>query len=107
VTKRRIFWAVIAGALLLAWFLFPKGEDETVTRIEGRARRDLIEACNQAAARAGMRLRFVADDIRALALDAAATQGDVVALVSVLEARREGSRCRWNGIDPATLAPLD
>jgi hypothetical protein len=107
VTKRRIFWAALAAALLLAWLLVPRGADETVTRIEGRARRDLIEACNESAAAAGMTLRFVAGDIRVVALDTSNAPGDVVALVSILEARRKGARCRWNGIDPATVTRVE
>jgi hypothetical protein len=106
-TKRGVLMALVAVALLAAWFLFPREEEGTAARIEGRARLDLIDACNQAAAAVGMTAPFVARDIAAIRLEKTDAQSGVVALVSVFEARRDGLRCRWNGIDPATISPID
>jgi hypothetical protein len=69
--------------------------------IERRARRDFVEACNEAGASMGARARFRPQDVAVAQVEA---EAGVAALVSVLEARRAGWRCRWNGADPATLA---
>ncbi len=96
---------IAAGALALAlalaalrlWGSLPNGEEEEARRIERRAGLDLVAACNEAA---GGRVRFAAADVRRGPADA----GDgVVALASVLEARRDGVVCRWNGVDAPTL----
>lgn len=103
-TGRRVL--VAAGAvlaLLLAWFLWPQGEDQTVAPIARRARLDLVAACNQAAEASGKTTRFAPQDISAR-VEMAEAENGVAALVSVFEARRDGVVCKWNGIDPATIA---
>jgi hypothetical protein len=87
-----------ALALLLLWRFLPTDEDRTAERIERRAGLDLVAACNEAA---GGRVQFVAGDVRR------ATTGPadgVATLASALEARRDGVVCRWNGVEPPTLA---
>jgi len=108
-TRRLVLLAAAgaAAALLLFWFFVPKGEDVALAPIAGRARHDLAEACNQVAAAAARAERFTVEDVAPTRLDEAQAQGGVVALVSVLEARRGGLICRWNGADPATILPAD
>lgn len=106
-TGRGILLAAGAAALLLAWLFFPRDAGDGPAPIERRARHDLIEACNRSAAITGRAERFASGDVAPSRLVAADAQGGVVALVSVLEARRGGLLCRWNGIDPATISPVE
>lgn len=100
--RRGLFLA--AGAitlLLLLWLYLPGGEEETARPIERLAGLDLVAACNGAAEARSGRVRFVAADVRPAQGEA---PDGVAALASMLEARRDGLICRWNGIDPPTLA---
>lgn len=101
-----VLLALAAVATLLIWLLVPKDEIRPLAPIEGRARGDLLEACNQAAAAAGRPERFSPADVTTRVEEVGA-QGGVVALVSVLEARRGGLICRWNGADAATIRSAD
>jgi hypothetical protein len=95
--------AAFAAALLLLWLLSPKRDEEAVRRIEGRARSDLVEACNQAAAEAGLDIRFTLADVAAPRREAIEAASGVALLASVLQASRDGALCAWNGIDAATI----
>ncbi len=87
----------VALALLLLWRLLPT-EDRTAERIERRAGLDLVVACNEPA---GGRVQFAVGDVRRAN---ARVGSGVAALASVLEARRDGFVCRWDGVEPPTLA---
>lgn len=93
----------LAIALLLLWLFAPR-QEEAGQRIEGRAKIELVEACNLAAADAGRALRFTIADVVAPRREAVETASGVALLSSILQARREGQLCVWNGIDPATIA---
>ncbi|BDV35438.1 hypothetical protein [Methylocystis iwaonis] len=93
----------LAIALLLLWLFAPRPEEEAGRRIEGRAKIELIEACNQAAADTGRAIRFTTADVVAPAKEAVETASGVALLASILQARRAGQLCAWNGIDPATI----
>lgn len=99
--------AGILALIFLVWRLIVSDTDETAARIEGAAGRDLVTACNQAAAAAGATARFTAADVARSQRAPGDGQGGVVALASILEARHDGVLCRWNGIDPPTLARED
>ncbi|MGJ0506651.1 MAG: hypothetical protein ACR652_05840 [Methylocystis sp.] len=98
----RLWVAAGALALMALWFFLPWGGEETAVRIARRAGLDLVEACNKAAEAAGAPERFSAADVLPARL--AEGQGGVVAMVSALEARRDGLTCRWDGVEPAALA---
>ncbi len=102
-SRRGVLLAAGAAALLLLliWLFLPRGEDETAARIERGAGRDLVAACNEAVAAAGGRVRFSAGDVRRATIE---IPNGVVALASLLEARRDGLVCRWNGVDPPAIA---
>ncbi|MEK4033582.1 hypothetical protein WOC76_16150 [Methylocystis sp. IM3] len=87
-----------AALLLLLWFFWPAGEDETATLIERGAGHDLVAACNAAA---NGRVRFTPGDVRRASAE---IPNGVVAFASMLEARRDGLVCRWNGVDPPAIA---
>jgi hypothetical protein len=97
---KRLWLAIGAAALFALWFFLRGGGEEGV-RIERQAGLDLVAACNRAATEAGAAERFSAADVLPARLEEG--QGGVVALVSALEARREGLSCRWDGIEPARL----
>ncbi len=90
--------------MLLVWLLIPKPEEEAARRIESHAKSGLVEACNQAAAEAGLALRFTIADVIAPRREAVETTAGVATLASVLRAHRDGRLCVWDGIDPATIA---
>lgn len=98
---RRLWLAMGALALFALWFFLPRDDVETAVRIERRAGRDLVAACNRAAAEAGAAERFSAADVLPARLEEG--PGGVVALVSALEARRDGLSCHWDGIEEARL----
>lgn len=102
-----VLLAAVAAALGLLWLLIPRSEDETRDRITWRAGLELVEACNQAALAAGMSEHFSAENVVPSRLEPAEELGGVVALASVLEARRGHLLCKWNGVDLATVARLD
>ena len=100
---RKLLFALLAAAAALAllWRLFPPEED-TKSRLTRHAGVDLVAACNDAAAQAGEAVRFTAEDVRPIE-NLHEGRGGVAVLVSVLEARRGGLACRWDGIDAPTL----
>ncbi len=102
-SRRGVFLTAGAAALLslLLWLFWPGGEDGTAALIERGAGRDLVAACNDAVAAAGGRVTFFAADVRRAPAEA---PNGVVALASMLEARRDGLVCRWNGVDPPAIA---
>jgi hypothetical protein len=100
---RRLWLAAAALALVALWFFAPMGGEDIAIRIERRAGLDLVEACNRAAAEAGAPERFSASDVLPARLEMADGQGGVVALVSALEARRDGLTCRWDGVELARI----
>jgi len=106
-TGRGVLLALVVATALLAWLFFSKSEIEAPAPIEHYARGDLAAACNQVAAETGRTERFAAGDVTATRLQEAQMQGGVVAMVSVLEARRGNLLCRWNGTDPATISSAD
>ncbi|WP_363349710.1 hypothetical protein [Methylocystis echinoides] len=97
--RRGVYLAAGAAALilLLLWLFLPVREEDVAGRIERSAGFDLVAACNEAA---GGRARFAPGDVRQTPAE---TPHGVVALASVLEARRDGLICRWNGVDPPTI----
>jgi hypothetical protein len=105
--RAALLLAAAAGAVLLLWLFLPKTEDEAARRIEGRAKSELVEACNEAAAGSGLAIRFTVADVVAPHREAVDTASGVATLASILQARRDGRLCVWNGIDRATIAPAD
>lgn len=101
--RTALFIVALAIALLLLWLFAPRPEDEAGQRIEGRAKIELVDACNQAAADSGRAVRFTTSDVVAPRREAVETASGVALLASILQARRDGQLCAWNGIDPATI----
>lgn len=99
--------AGLAIGLLLLRLFAPRSEDEAGRRIEGRAKIELVDACNQAAADSGRAVRFTTSDVAAPRSEAVETASGVALLASILQARREGLLCAWDGIDPATIRPVE
>jgi hypothetical protein len=93
---------LILTILAILWRLIPH-EDDTATRLTRHAGFDLIAACNEAAEAEGEPERFTAADVHPLN-DLREGPGHVAVLASVLEARHGGLSCRWDGIDPPSLA---
>jgi hypothetical protein len=105
--RAALLLAAVAAALLLLRLSFPKREEEAVQRIETRAKSDLVDACNLAAAEVGLSVRFTVADVAAPRRETFETASGVATLASILQARRDGQLCAWNGIDSATVAPAD
>jgi hypothetical protein len=105
--KAALLIAALAAAAFLLWLFIPMTEEEPAGRIEGRAKSELVDACNEAAVDSGLALRFTVADVVAPRREAIETPSGVATLASLLQARRDGRLCGWNGIDPARIAPAD
>jgi hypothetical protein len=93
---------LILTMLAILWRLIPH-EDDTAARLTRHAGFDLVTACNEAAAAEGEPERFTVADVRPIG-DLREGPGRVAVLASALEARHGGLSCRWDGIDPPSLA---
>ncbi len=84
------------------WFIFLRAPDAGFERelIEGRARGEIIAACNAAATAGGVADPFRPEDVRKQNRPLSA---GVAALVSALEISRNGVVCQWDGVNPARI----
>lgn len=85
------------------WFIFLRAPDEGVEKelIEGRARGEIVAACNAAATAAGVSDLFRSDDVKPQKRSLSA---GVIAYVSALEVSRNGVDCQWDGVNPARIS---
>lgn len=91
------------GLAALLWLFAPDHGAETAAHIETRAKRDVVDACNEAAEAAGLDRPFTLADVAAPRRETIELADGVSTFASLLEARRGDLRCRWNGIDPASI----
>ncbi|MFM8646535.1 MAG: hypothetical protein ACKOB7_01920 [Methylocystis sp.] len=90
-----------------AWFLiFKETPDNKISHLlEGRAKGEIVDACNHAAAEAGRSERFDPRDVRIEKLNEKTLQSGVVTMVSILTVVHENAQCRWDGEGPAHIYP--
>lgn len=90
-----------------AWFLiFQETSDNKISHLlEGRAKGEIVDACNRAAAQAGRPERFDPHDVRIEKFNEKTLQSGVITMVSVLNVLHEGTQCRWDGEGPAQISP--
>ena len=90
-----------------AWFLiFKETTDNKISHLlEGRAKGEIVEACNRAAAEAGRPERFDPSDVRIEKLNEKTLQSGVITMVSILNVFHDGAHCRWDSEGPAQIYP--
>ena len=90
-----------------AWFLiFKEPPDNKISHLlEGRAKGEIVDACNRAATEAGRPERFDSRDVRIEKLNEKTLQSGVITFVSILNVVHESAQCRWDGEGPAQIYP--
>ena len=88
--------AIIGMIAFWVWFLF---------FIEGRAKAEIINACNQAAAAAGNVERFQKEDVRVQKLNDMNISSGVKTMVSILDVSHGALHCKWDGENAAQIYP--
>ena len=99
--------ALIGIIAFWAWFLiFKETPDNKISHLlEGRAKGEIVDACNRAAVEAGRQERFDPSDVRIEKLNEKTLQSGVITMVSILNVVHDGAQCRWDGEGPARIYP--
>ena len=99
--------AIIGMIAFWVWFLFFKeaGDIKGALLIEGYAKAEIINACNQAAAAAGNVERFKKEDVRVQKLNDMNISSGVKTMVSILDVTHGALHCKWDGENAAQIYP--